>query len=84
MKELLMTPTSLHPMVTLKTNDYGLPTLPSPFGHRSKTYFLTTDEFSMFLYSILKEKDMIGISIVAPNLFLQLQGLCLKTISTIL
>jgi hypothetical protein len=59
-------------------------TLPSPFGHRSKAYFLTTYEFSIFVYSILKEKDMIGISIVTPNLFLQLQGLCLKTISIIL
>jgi len=54
-------------------------TLLSPFGNRSKTYFLTTYEFSIFVYSIPKQKDVIGISIIAPNLFPKLQCMSPET-----
>jgi len=44
-------------------------TVPSPFGIQSKPNVLLTYEFVIFVYSILERKDMIGISIIAQNLF---------------
>jgi hypothetical protein len=44
-----------------------------------KPIFLTTYEFSIFVYSIPKEKDMIGISIITQKCFPQLQCMILET-----
>jgi len=44
-------------------------TVPSPFGIQSKPNVLLTYEFVIFVYSILERKDMIGIGIIAQDLF---------------
>ena len=54
-------------------------TPPRSLAIDQKPYFLTTYEFYIFVYSVPKEKDMIGISIITQNLFPQLQCMNFET-----
>lgn len=81
-KGLFVSPTSLHPKTSLNVNnDRTKQTKKAgPFTNHPFTlwqsiknlFFLTTYEFLILVYSIPKEKDMIGISTISPNLFPQL------------
>jgi hypothetical protein len=81
-KGVLASPTSVHPKTSLNVNNYRTKQTKKagPFTNRPFTlwqsiknlFFLTTYEFLILVYSIPKEKDMIRISIISPNLFPQL------------
>ena len=83
---LFLSPTSLQCKLISKAEDYGLKAgikkaepfliLPSPSDNKSKANFLPTYRFFMFVYSILEEKDMIGI---LPRIFFPtFQCMCFK------
>jgi hypothetical protein len=78
---LTLLPTSLHPKTSLNVNDYRtkqtkgqghLLTAPSPIGNQSKPNSLLTYELFIFVYFILRRKDMIGTGMIAQNPFFHL------------